>query len=175
MENSKKIHFEISERKLLLRVFDVLFVLFFLNSFSHFFDFNYFSISAHNYNWIIVLALYINVIGSVFEMYNLQVASNQFQIIQSVVLTTSVTVLFYLLTPIFAPELPHNRLQIIFFYIAIFIALFVWRMLYAKLLASHRFAKKVILFCDIDQVDELVLGLEKCDPHYKIIGFVYRQ
>ncbi|MBC7641266.1 MAG: sugar transferase, partial [Flavobacterium sp.] len=172
MPNSKKIHFEISERKVLLRLFDVIFVLVMLNFVSNFFNFDYFDISTTNYNWVLVLAIYLNVFGSVFEMYNLQIASNQFQIIKSIVLTTSTTVLIYLLTPIFAPQLPTNRLQIIFFYIAIFVALFVWRMLYVKFLAHHRFSKKIILVCDLEQVQELVSGLENVDPHYKIIGFV---
>ncbi len=172
MNSNDKIHFEISERKVLLRLFDVIVVLFTLHIFSNFFSFNYFDITTSNYYWLFVLAIYINVFGSVFEMYNLQVASNQFQIIKSIVLTTSVTVLFYLLTPIFAPTLPKNRLQIIFFYVAVFLALFIWRMIYAKFLASHRFSKKVILVCDIEQFEELVLGLENVDLHYKIIGFV---
>ena len=172
MSNNNKIHFEISERKVLLRLFDVIFVLVTLNIFSNFFNFSYFNISTSNYLWIIVLAIYINTFGSVFEMYNLQTASNQFQIIKSIVLTTSTTVLVYLLTPIFAPQLPTNRLQIIFFYVAIFLALFVWRMLYVKFLASNRFSKKIILVCDSDQVQELIFGLENVDPHYRIIGFV---
>ena len=172
MNTVKKIHFEISERKVLLRLFDVLCVLFILNIFSNFFKFNYFNISTTNYYWLIVLAIYINVFGSVFEMYNLQVASNQFQIIKSIVLTTSVTVLFYLLTPIFAPTLPKNRVQIIFFYLGVFLALFAWRMFYAKFLASTRFSKKVILVCDIDQLEELVIGLKNVDLHYQIIGFI---
>lgn len=172
MDPKNKIHFEISERKVLLRLFDVICVLFVLHVFSNFFSFDYFHISKTNYYWLIVLAIYINIFGSVFEMYNLQVASNQFQINKSIVLTTSFTVLFYLLTPIFAPTLPKNRLQILFFYFAVFSALFAWRMFYAKFLASTRFSKKVVLVCDIEQVEELVIGLENVDLHYKIIGFV---
>ncbi len=32
--------------------------------------------------------------------------------------------------------------------------------------------QNVVLICDQNQVEELVLGLENVDPHYKIIGFV---
>ncbi len=172
MINFKKIHFEISERKILLRIFDVLAVLLTLNIVSNFFEFNYFNISTSNYYWILVLGLYINVFGSIFEMYNLQVASKQFLTIKSIILTTSLTVLVYLLTPIFAPQLPANRLQIILFYMSILLALFIWRLIYVKFLASNRFSKKIILVCDNEQVLELVSGLENADPHYKIIGFV---
>lgn len=169
---NKKIHFEISERKILLRVFDVLSVLLALYLVGIIFKFNYFNISTTNYYWTIVLGIYINIIGTVFEMYNLQVASNQFQIIKSIVLTSSTTVLIYLLTPIYTPALPSNRLQIVFFYLAILLSLFLWRLFYVKFLASSRFVKKVILICDKDQLEELVLGLENVDPHYKVMGYI---
>lgn len=169
---NKKIHFEISERKVLLRVFDVLSVLLALYFVSLVFKFNYFKIDTTNYLWTIVLGIYLNVFGTVFEMYNLQVASNQFQVIKSIVLTASTTVLIYLLTPIYTPVLPANRIQIVIFYVAIFISLFLWRMLYMRFLASNRFTKKVILICDKEQLKELVLGLENVDPHYKVMGYI---
>jgi exopolysaccharide biosynthesis polyprenyl glycosylphosphotransferase len=87
-------------------------------------------------------------------------------------LTTSTTVLVYLLTPIYTPILPTNRIQILIFFISIFVALFSWRMIYVRFFASNRFSKKVILICDNDQVKELVKGLESADPHYKILGFL---
>ncbi len=170
--NNKKIHFEVSERKILLKVFDLLFVLFSLWLVSYFFDFKYFRFSTANFYWTLVLALYLNVFGSVFEMYNLQVASSQFQIIRSIILTTCTTVLIYILTPIYTPFLPSNRLQIVIFFISIFSSLLMWRIFYVKFLASHRFVKKVILICDKDQLEELVLGLVTVDPHYKIIAYV---
>ena len=172
MNSNKKIHFEVSERKVLLKVFDVIFILLALYVISSIFDFKYFTFSATNYYWAIVLALYVNIFGSVFEMYNLQVASNQFQIIKSIILTTSTTVLVYLLTPLYTPVLPSNRLQIIIFFVSIFSSLLVWRIFYVKFLASHRFVKKAILVCDKEQLQELVLGLENADPHYKIIAYI---
>lgn len=172
MQSNKKIHFEISERKILLRAFDVIFVLFFLFILSEFFDFEYFTISTRNFYWTIVLGLYLSIIGEVFEMYNLQVASNQYQVIKSIILTGSTTVLLYLLTPIFTPLLPNNRLQIIYFYLAVLIALFCWRMLYLKFIASDRFLKRAVLICDKEQLDELVSGIENVDPHYKFLAYI---
>lgn len=172
MSNSKKIHFEISERKILLRFFDVAFVLFGLYCVGSVFQFNYFQFSTVVIYWAIVLALYINVFGAIFEMYNLQVASNPFQILRSVILTTTSTVLFYLLTPVLSPELPKNRWQLLVFYITVFIALYSWRMIYLHFLASNRFVQNAVLVCDKDQVEELVLGLESVDPHYRIIGYI---
>ncbi|MFN7776743.1 MAG: sugar transferase, partial [Flavobacterium sp.] len=141
MNSNKKIHFEISERKLLLRLFDTLLVLMALYIISSLFDFRYFTFSKDNFIWSVVLAVYLNIFSSVFEMYNLQVASNQFQVIRSIILTTSTTVLFYLLTPIYTPVLPSNRIQIIIFFLSIFITLLLWRLFYVFFLASHRFVK----------------------------------
>lgn len=167
-----KMHFEISERKMILRLFDVLFVLTALYVTGNVFAFDYFTVSATNYYWVIVLAIYINVFGTIFEMYNLQVASNQYQVLKSTLITVSTTVLVYLMTPFFSPQLPSNRLQILLFFMVIFLALFTWRMIYVAFLASNRFFQKAILICDQEQVQELILGLENIDPHYKIIGFV---
>ncbi|RBN50286.1 exopolysaccharide biosynthesis polyprenyl glycosylphosphotransferase [Flavobacterium psychrolimnae] len=167
-----KMHFEISERKSILRLFDVLFVLTALYLTGNVFDFDYFALSATNYYWTIVLAVYLNVFGTIFEMYNLQVASNQFQVLKSTLITVSTTVLVYLLTPFFSPQLPSNRFQILLFFVVIFVSLFTWRMLYVAFLASTRFFQKAILICDQEQVQELILGLENIDPHYKIVGFV---
>ncbi|WP_395043605.1 exopolysaccharide biosynthesis polyprenyl glycosylphosphotransferase [Flavobacterium sp.] len=172
MKSNKKIHFEVSERKILLKIFDVIFVLLSLYIISELFEFKYFTFSASNFYWTIVLAIYINIFGSVFEMYNLQVASSQYQVVKSIILTTSTTVLIYLLTPIYTPQLPSNRLQIIIFFISIFSSLLLWRIFYVKFLASHRFVKNAILVCDKEQLIELVTGLENADPHYKIIGFI---
>ena len=169
---NKKIHFEISERKILLRIFDVLAVLLALYLVGNIFEFNYFNISTTNYYWTIALGIYINIIGTVFELYNLQVASNQYQVVKSIILTASTTVLVYLMTPIYTPFLPSNRIQILFFYVAILLSLFLWRLFYVKFLASSRFEKKVILICDKDQAEELVLALENVDPHYKVMGYV---
>ena len=172
MNKYKDIHFEVSERKILLRIFDVVSVLFSLYLVGIVFKFNYFNISETNFYWTIVLGVYLNFIGSVFEMYNLQVASNQFQIIKSIILTSSITVLIYLLTPLYTPILPTNRIQILIFFIAIFSSLFTWRMIYVRFFASNRFSKKVILICDKEQLKELVFALESADPHYRVLGFV---
>lgn len=167
-----KMHFEISERKVILRLFDVLFVLTALYIVGYFFEFDYFTISVNNFNWTIILAVYLNLFGSIFEMYNLQVASNQFLVLRSTILTASLTVLVYLLTPYFSPTLPNNRIQMLVFYLAVFLALFAWRMFYVLFLASNRFVQNALLICDKEQVEELILGLENIDPHYKIVAYV---
>jgi exopolysaccharide biosynthesis polyprenyl glycosylphosphotransferase len=168
----KDIYFDVSERKILLRFFDVIFILLALSLFDIIFDFNYFKISSANFYWIFILTIYINVFGSIFEMYNLQVSSDQYQILKSIILTASTTVLIYLLTPFFTQNLPSKRLDILLFYFIIFMTLFLWRMFYVKFLASDRFFQNVIIVCDKEQVQELVLALEEADPNYKIIAYL---
>ncbi|WP_029272149.1 sugar transferase [Flavobacterium sp. KJJ] len=172
MRSKNKMHFEISERKVLLFAFDAVFLfsaLYFLNLFL---DYHYFTFGIKTIYRPIILVGYLYVFGTIFEMYNLQVASNQLQILRSVVLSVSTTILVYLLTPVLSPELPKHRLVILIFYFTVLIVILLWRFFYALFLASQRFSQNVVLICDQDQVEELVLGLESVDPHYKIIGFV---
>lgn len=172
MNKNNKIHFEVSERKVLLRIFDVIFVWLALHVMGNVFDLEYLVLSANTTFYIISIGLYINAIGTVFEMYNLQVSSNQYQILKSIILTVSTTVLFYLLTPVYSAELPTQRLQIIVFFFTILLSLLLWRIIYVKFLASNRFVQNVVLVCENEHLEELVVGLENADPHYRIVGYV---
>lgn len=165
-------HFEISERKVLLFVFDIFFVLTALYLLNSIFDYNYLAFEKKTFYRPLILVAYLSVFGAIFEVYNLQVASNQFQILKNVILAVSTTVLIYLFTPVLSPELPSQRLAIFIFYFTILITVLLWRFFYAFFLASHRFSQNVVLICGQNQVEELVLGLENVDPHYKIVGFV---
>lgn len=172
MQTNKKMHFEISERKVLLRLFDIAFILLALYLMDMFFYYPYFNLDNAHYFRPVLLIVYLSGFGAIFEMYNLQIASNQFQILRSVTLTVTTATLVYLFTPILSPELPKQRLIILIFYFTILGALLLWRFFYVFFLATHRFSQNVILICNKHQADELVLGLENVDPHYKIIGFV---
>ena len=173
MNKNSKMHFEVSERKILLRIFDVVFVLLALYFVGKLLDLEYLlEASTSKLSSTVIFGLYINGIGTIFEMYNLQVASNQYKVLKSSILTSSTTVLLYLLTPVFSAELPTNRFQILIFYVTVLSALILWRTFYVKFLASNRFVHNVILVCDREQVEELILGLENSDPHYKIVAYV---
>jgi len=172
MKKNNQVHFEISERKILLRVFDVFLVLLAFSALDLFFAFDYFEIRLENFYWTIVLALYMNIIGTIFEMYHLPTASNRFQITRSVLLTVSVTTLLYLLTPIFTPILPSNRLQILLFYFTMLFTLLAWRYFYIAYLASNRFIKRVIFVGNSDNVKKAVLEITAIDKHYKVKGCI---
>ena len=110
------IHFNISERKVLLRIFDLVFTFLSLYLVSYYFDFDYFTITQQNWTWVFVLILYLSIFATVFELYDLQKSSKIERVIPNIVLTVSVTVLFYFLTPIFTP---FYRLTAYRFYISI--------------------------------------------------------
>lgn len=168
----QRIHFEISERKVLLRLMDVFITVLTLGLIGHYFQFDYFKLSQTNFYWTIVLAVYLILFGTIFEMYNLQTASNRYQISKSIILTTSVTVLFYLLTPFYTPILPSNRLQILLFFFSILFSLALWRYLYIVLFASNRFTKKVLFVGNSNEIGILIAELAKFNPHYRVLGYV---
>lgn len=172
MSQKSSIHFDISERKVLLRIFDIACVLGALYLVGILFDFDYFLINSQHWVWSIVLALYLTIFASIFELYNLQKASKFEIVIQNIILTSSVTVLFYLLTPFFTPELPENRLQIVYFYISVNLSLFVWRYAYIVLISAPRFFKRVLLVTGGSMVNDVISTLQKNDPNYRVLGFI---
>ena len=172
MSQKSNIHFDISERKILLRIIDIVSVLVMLYIVGHVFDFDYFKIKSEHWVWSIVLALYLSIFATIFELYNLQKASKFEIVIQNIILTSSVTVLFYLLTPFLTPVLPENRLQIIYFFISINLSLFLWRYAYIVLISAPRFYKRVLLLCNAKDINIIITSLHKSDPNYKVIGFI---
>jgi len=173
MNKKNRMHFEVSERKIVLRIFDVVFVLMALFCVGKLLDLDYLlNASISKLSSILFLGLLMNGIGTIFEMYNLQAASNQYKVMKKSTLTCSFAVLMYLLTPVFSAELPTNRFQILIFYCTVLSALILWRTFYVKFLASNRFLHNVVLICGREQVEELVSVLESADPHYKIVAYV---
>lgn len=172
MSQKSNIHFDISERKILLRILDIASVLALLYGIGLVFKFDYFLINKEHWVWSIVLAIYLTLFASIFELYNLQKASKFEVVVQNVILTSSVTVLFYLLTPFYTPTLPDNRLQIVYFYMAINIALFVWRYAYISLISTPRFYKRILLISNSEDQQKIIESLHKSDPNYRVVGTI---
>ncbi|WP_339686359.1 sugar transferase [uncultured Nonlabens sp.] len=161
-----------SERKILLRIIDVVVVLGALHLLGVIFHFNYFLINEEQWMWSVILAAYLLFFATVFELYNLQRASRITGTLRSAVTAGSFTSLIYLLTPFFTPELPENRIQILYFYLAITLPLLVWRSVYIKFFASSRFNKNIILIADASDAVMIAKSLQDVDPNYKISGFI---
>lgn len=166
------IHFEVSERKVFLRLMDWIVVFGSLWIVYVSTNFDYLDFNEPNWWYFIVLGLYLHLFGQIFEMYNLQVSSSEIAVGKSVILTATSTVFFYLLTPWYSPILPANRIQILYFFLTILISLLVWRYAYARYLATNRFYKKVLLFCNGDAIDELEAGIKQAYPYYRVVAYV---
>lgn len=165
-------HFEISERKILLRLFDMVVVLLTLAVVGIIFKFDYFNINTNNWPWTLVFLVYLNLFASIFELYDLQKADRFDSVLKNVLLTTSLTVLFYMLTPFLTPSLPENRLQILFFFLSVAGALLVWRFLYISLISSPRFYKRVLVVGDSFDIKLIAESLQKSDPNYFVVGYI---
>ncbi|TVZ53405.1 exopolysaccharide biosynthesis polyprenyl glycosylphosphotransferase [Dokdonia sp. Hel_I_53] len=166
------IHFNISERRILLRIMDVLIVLSTLHLTNVFFKFDYFEVSETNRTGILVLVFYLTVFGTVFELYFLPKTVKFQTMLKNTILTVSSTVLFYLLTPFYTPSLPDNRLQIIYFYVSMIVAILLWRWLYVTVIAAPRFYKKALVVGDSFDIEKVISNLESADPNYKIVGYI---
>ena len=172
MAKKKGIHFEVSERKILLRIVDLIVVFLGVYFLSLFFEFEYLAINKENIVALVLLGAYITIFGTIFELYDLQKASKFDTTFRNVVITTSIVVLFYLLTPVLSPYLPEERLQIVYFYLTIIVFILLWRAIYINLIESPRFYKRILLVGEVSNIDGLVKALGASDPNYKIVGFI---
>ena len=169
--SKNNIHFDISERKVLLRIFDIASVLILLYVVGIIFDFEYFIINSSHWVWSIVLATYLTVFATIFELYDLQKAGRFVVVVKNVIITSSITVLFYLLTPFYTPALPSNRMQIVYFFLAINLALLLWRYAYVNFISAPRFYKRILLVAHGEHVDTIATSLQKSDPNYRVVSY----
>ncbi|MAN26663.1 MULTISPECIES: exopolysaccharide biosynthesis polyprenyl glycosylphosphotransferase [Mesonia] len=172
MAKKSKIYFEISERKVLLRILDIILVLGSLQLVSYFLDFDYFKFTEAHWAWIIFLAVYLTIFCTIFELYNLQKTNDYLKVFKNLTVACSITVLFYLLTPFYTPNLPANRFQIVIFYFTLLGTLSIWRFAYIKFISSPRFHKKVIIVGDSFNIADLAQDLQSADPHYLVSGYI---
>jgi exopolysaccharide biosynthesis polyprenyl glycosylphosphotransferase len=171
---SKKTPFSISERKLLLRAFDVVFAIEGLSIMSFMFDFHYFNSTNENiYKWMLILAAYLLLFGQIFEMYNLKIANDKYLVLRSAILTGIFTTLFYVFTPIIAPELPENRMQVVYLFLAITVSVFIWRLAYIQFIFSPLFFNRVLIIgSNKEAVIKLIDLIKTKAPDNFIVGYI---
>ena len=166
------IHFEISERKILLRIFDLVFIFLMLTLLAGAFKFDYFTLRLNRWEWPVILAIYYSIFAAIFEMYDLQKAAYFQSTLQNVILSVSVTVLFFILTPFLTPVLPENRLQIVYFYLAMVIGLLIWRYAYINFVSAPRFNKRILIVGNSYDINLIAENLHVADPNYRVIGYI---
>ncbi|NLP58144.1 exopolysaccharide biosynthesis polyprenyl glycosylphosphotransferase [Lutibacter sp. B1] len=170
--SSNNINFTISERKLYLRSLDVIFVLFGLFLVGTFLDFEYFNFSSSNIiTWIGTLVIYLLFFGQVFEMYDLKIASDLYSTFKNVVLMVGFTTLLYVFTPIISPKFPESRIQILYFSLTLFIAIFLNRIIYISLIYSPLFLKNILLITEPEYINKII-PLLKDKQSYRIVNYI---
>lgn len=164
----------VSERILLLRIFDALFISFGLCICNFYLGFTYINfIDNPFYHYNLVLIGYFIVCGQVFELYSLRDSASRFRTVKNLFVTTTVCVLLYLYTPIITPVLPKNRLDILLFYISIFSSVFLWRMFYIFTLSGKHFFKRVIIICgDKNKLTKIIKCVHTKANDHSIYGYI---
>lgn len=170
---SNKNKYSISERKIFLRVFDISFVIITVLLLSNFTGFVYFdSIHSNLIVWFITLCLYMLFFGQIVELYNLKVSSSRFLVLRSASLTAFFVTIFYIFTPIISPELPENRIQILYLFGSIFIPITLWRFFYITFITLPKYHKYLLLVGQKEQLISLINLIERNVLDNKIIGYV---
>lgn len=157
-------HFSISERKIYLRVLDILFPIISFYIVSLFTEYQYFNFNSPQIvTWIISLSMYILFFGQIFEMYNLKVASDKYLTIKSTLLTVVFATLFYVFTPYYSPLLPQNRLQILYFFGVLLASILLNRFIYIQFIFSPRFFKNILLIAEKDEIERVLMCKENIE------------
>lgn len=171
MEHQRKAHFEISERKIMLRIGDILAIFLVMFLFSEKTTSIYFLETLSNLTFAIVLVFYINVIGSIFNIYNISQASSYRATLIFISLTVLISSLLYLGTPLITPSFPTNRLQILYFFLSLWMPMLIWRGFYIKFFTKNlRFSKKSVLICDPRTYHDLIKPIKMVNPHEEIVA-----
>ena len=152
-----KSYYNISERKVLLRLVDILLIIIGLFLSSHYFDFNYFSFSNDFiFRWILLLIFYYLIFGQIFMLYNLTTSNNRYTVFRSINLTAYFTTVFYVFTPFISPQLPLNRLQIVYLFLILSLPGFLWRFLYIWFFFSTKYSKNIFFIGKSEKIKNLL-------------------
>ena len=161
-----KSYYNISERKILLRIVDIAIIILSLFLSSIYLNFNYFFFSNESIlNWSLLLIFYYLIFGEIFLLYNLNVSNNRYSVVRSVTLTAFFTTIFYIFTPYISPVLPSNRLQIVYFFLILSLPVIIWRFLYMWLIFSPKYFKNIVFIGESDKIKSILTKIQKDNIH----------
>jgi exopolysaccharide biosynthesis polyprenyl glycosylphosphotransferase len=161
-----KSYYNISERKILLRIVDVAIIILSLFLSSIYLNFTYFFFSnEYVFNWSLLLVFYYLIFGEIFLLYNLNVSNNRYAVVRSVTLTAFFTTIFYIFTPYISPVLPSNRLQIVYFFLILFLPVVIWRFLYMWLIFSPKYFKNIVFIGESNKIKSILKEIQKDNIH----------
>ncbi|WP_288956342.1 exopolysaccharide biosynthesis polyprenyl glycosylphosphotransferase [uncultured Polaribacter sp.] len=169
---ANKSYINISERKIFLRIIDLLVVFFSLWMAFIYIDFTYIDFKSELvFNWFILLAFYFLIFGQIFQLYNLNVSNNRYLVVSATVLNAFATTIFYTFTPFLSPILPQNRLQIVYFFLILFIPIIIWRFAYMSLIFSPKYFKSVLFIGKSDKIEKLLHKINN-DSFHNIATYI---
>ena len=161
-----KSYYNISERKVLLRIVDVILLILSLLVASLYLEFNYINFQGEFIaRWFLILTFYYLIFGEIFQLYNLKVSNNRYTVVRSVTLTAFFTTIFYIFTPYITPILPSNRMQIVYFFIILSLPIVLWRFIYMWLIFSPKYFKNIVIIGKSDNIKKLINKIEKDNIH----------
>lgn len=164
--DTKQSYFNISERKFLLRSVDVFLLILCLWFTNRFLDFSYINFKNDLiFKWLFLVSFYYILFGEIFQLFNLNVSSNRYLSVRSIILTAFITTIFYVFTPYISPSLPDNRLQIVYFFLVISIPIVCWRFIYMWLIFSPKHFKNIVFIGSSNKIEELLLHIKKDNIH----------
>lgn len=165
-------HFEISERKVLLRLFDLIFISLSIIGLNFIFKKTYIYFNEKFWLWLLCYLSYFMFCATIFELYVLEKAESRFIVIKNLFLSLLFTTLLYLFTPYITPILPSNRFDILLLFLTNLAVLILWRFSYITFITSPRFYKRVLFVGENFNIEEIVNELKSFDKNYEIIGYI---
>ena len=163
MNKKKKIKYiNISERKVLLRLFDLLSVFVGIYFIARFLGVSYITFDNEmTSKWVLTFLIYFLLFGHIFDMYNLKVSSSRFLAFQSSLITSFTSIMFYMFTPRLTPSLPNDRIEILYLFLAVLIPTTIWRFIYSTYIFSPRLLKNILIIGNAKKVKNILTIIEK--------------
>ncbi len=163
---------KISERKVLLRFFDLAFIFSSIYLASSFFGFYYLRFDRYIIiKWLLILLFYYLLFGKIFGLFSLSVSNDILKVIQSLVITAFLTTFFFVFTPFLTPSLPQDRLQIGYLFFLIVFPVFLWRVLYIILIFSPKSFKSIMIICHSSNIEE-IYNLTNNNGYHRIASII---
>jgi exopolysaccharide biosynthesis polyprenyl glycosylphosphotransferase len=164
--------FNISERKIFLKIIDSITIIVSLFFSFKFLEFDYFNFENKKIlSWILLLIVYYLIFGEIFQLFHLGTSNNRYLSLRALLVTALTTTVFYFFTPFLSPEMPGNRLQIIYFFLTLVIPVLIWRFFYIQVIFSPKYFKRIIFIGSSNKIEKMVGLIKENNYHYLIAYF----
>jgi exopolysaccharide biosynthesis polyprenyl glycosylphosphotransferase len=163
--------FNISERKIFLKIIDSITIIVSLFFSFKFLEFDYFNFENKKIlSWILLLIVYYLIFGEIFQLFHLSTSNNRYLSLRALLVTALTTTVFYFFTPFLSSEMPSNRLQIIYFFLTLVVPVLIWRFFYIQVIFSPKYFKRIIFIGSSNKIEKMV-GLIKENNYHHLIAY----